>query len=84
MKQNLYVSFGFGFGIYLYITCFCYIAVDKVLFQLNVLIFCLFFPENICCGYSLEAPWGGGSNKYPQHMFLWRNQKNIYLIHSFI
>ena len=27
--------------------------------------------------YSLEAPWQGASNEYPQHMFLWRNKKNI-------
>ena len=25
--------------------------------------------ENICCGYSLEAPQQGASNEYPQHMF---------------
>ena len=25
--------------------------------------------ENICCGYSLESPWRGNSNEYPQHMF---------------
>ena len=28
-------------------------------------------------GYSLEAPHRGASNEYPQHMFLWRNKKNI-------
>ena len=32
----------------------------------------------MCCGYSLEAPHWGASNKYPQHMFSWRNKKNIY------
>ena len=37
----------------------------------------LFLHENICCGYSLEAPQQGASNEYPQHMFLWRNKKNI-------
>ena len=57
----------------------------------------LFLHENICCGYSLEAPcrgasneyhnicfcgeirkiWRGTSNEYPQHMFLWRNKKDI-------
>ena len=30
--------------------------------------------------YSLEAPQRGASNKYPQHMFLQRNKKNINLI----
>ena len=27
--------------------------------------------------YSLEAPRRGTSNEYPQHMFSWRNKKNI-------
>ena len=26
--------------------------------------------ENICCGYSLEAPWQGTSIEYPQHVFM--------------
>ena len=37
----------------------------------------LFLHKYICCGYSLEVPWQGTSNEYPQHMFLWRNKKNI-------
>ena len=37
----------------------------------------IFLDENICCGYSLEAPWRGASNEYPQHMFSSRNKKNI-------
>ena len=41
------------------------------------IIFFLFLHENICCGYSLEVPPRGASNEYPQHMFLWRNKKNI-------
>ena len=32
--------------------------------------------QNIDCGYSLEPPWRGGSNKYPQSMLLSRNKKN--------
>ena len=31
--------------------------------------------QNIDCGYSLEPPRRGGSNKYPQSMFLSRNKK---------
>ena len=31
--------------------------------------------QNIDCGYSLEPPWRGGSNQYPQSMFLSRNKK---------
>ena len=32
--------------------------------------------QNTDCGYSLEPPQRGGSNEYPQSMFLNRNQKN--------
>ena len=32
--------------------------------------------KNIDCTYSLEAPRRGGSNEYPQSMFLSRNKKN--------
>ena len=47
------------------------------------IIFFLFLDENICCGYSLEAPRFSyfltktASNEYPQHMFLSRNKKDI-------
>ena len=34
------------------------------------------FDQNIDCGYSLERPQRGGSNEYPQSMFLSRNKKN--------
>ena len=29
----------------------------------------------MCCRYSLEVPQWGASKEYPQHMFLWRNNK---------
>ena len=32
--------------------------------------------QNIDCGYSLEPLRRGGSNEYPQSMFLTRNKKN--------
>ena len=32
--------------------------------------------QNIDCGYSLEPPRRGGSNEYPQYMFLSRNKDN--------
>ena len=32
--------------------------------------------QNIDCGYSLEPPGRGGSNGYPQSMFLNINRKN--------
>ena len=34
--------------------------------------------QNIDCGYSLEPPRRGGSNEYPQSMFLSRNKKIMY------
>ena len=36
----------------------------------------LISARNIDCGYSLEPPRRGGSNEYPQSMFLSRNKKN--------
>ena len=50
------------------------------------MIFFLFLNENICCGYSLEAPWRGASNAYLQHMFSLRNTRgasNEYPQHMF-
>ena len=32
--------------------------------------------QNIDCRYSLEPPRRGGSNEYPQSMFLSKNKKN--------
>ena len=32
--------------------------------------------QNIYCEYLLEPTWRGGSNEYPQSMFLGRNKKN--------
>ena len=50
---------------------FLAIALDKMFFfNPKVLIFFLFLQENICCGYSLEAPRWGASNEYPQHIFV--------------
>ena len=46
-------------------------------FNWKVLLFFLFLHENICYWCSLEAPQWGASNEYPQHMFLWRNKKNL-------
>ena len=36
--------------------------------------------KKTCCGYSLEVPWQGASNGYPQHMFSWeKNNTNTFL-----
>ena len=40
------------------------------------LIFFHISAQNIDFGYSLEPPRRGGSNEYPQSMFLSRNKKN--------
>ena len=34
------------------------------------------YAQNIDCGYSLEPPRRGGSNEYPQSMFLSRTKTN--------
>ena len=60
------------------------LASDKTIFISELLIFFLYFHENICCGYSLEAPCQGASNEYPQHMFSKRNKKNIMWIPTLI
>ena len=61
---------------YPYDTIFpTYIAPGKKVFQ--VLFFSYFSMKNLCCGYSLEGPQWGASIEYLQHMFLWRNKKNI-------
>ena len=43
----------------------------------GVYIMFLIAAQNIDCWYSLEPPRRGGSNEYPQSMFLSRNVKNI-------
>ena len=41
----------------------------------NILIF-FTTAQNIDCGYSLEPPYRGGSNEYPQFMF-WAEIRTI-------
>ena len=43
----------------------------------GVYLFFLFLLQNIDCGYSLDSPLQGGSNVYPQSMFLAKIRKNI-------
>ena len=38
-------------------------------FRLKIVIFFLFFAQNIDCEYTLEPPQRGGSNEYPRSMF---------------
>ena len=38
----------------------------------------IFSAQNIDCGYSLEPPRQGGSNEYPQSMFLAEIRKIMY------
>ena len=45
-------------------------------FHIKFLILFHISAQNIDCGYSLEPPRRGGSNEYPQSMFLSRNKKN--------
>ena len=61
-----------------------YYNISKILppknvnFQIKILIFFNISAQNIDCWYSLEPPRRGGSNEYPQSMFLSRNKKIMY------
>ena len=51
-----------------------FLVVKKKFFTGKILVFFLFFAQNIDCGYTLEPPHlepprRGGSNEYPQSMF---------------
>ena len=48
----------------------------KNLSDINSDIFFHFSAQNIDYGYSLEPPRRGGSNEYPQSLFLSKNKKN--------
>ena len=50
-----------------------HIGLDKGGYPVNIF---LISPRKRC-GYSLEVHPRGASNEYPQHMFSWRNKKNI-------
>ena len=41
----------------------------NVNFQMKKYNIFLIFAQNIDCGYTLEPPYLGGSNEYPQSMF---------------
>ena len=47
----------------------------KIFIQKCQILF-IFLLKNIDFGYSLEPPRRGGSNEYPQSMFLSKNKKN--------
>ena len=49
---------------------------EKFSDQIKILIFFQISAQNTDCGYSIEPPRRGGSNEYPQSMFLSRNKKN--------
>ena len=54
-----------------------FLVLKKKIFTGKFLIFSYFY-QNIYCGYTLEPPWRGGSNEYPQSMFWSKNKKNRY------
>ena len=53
-----------------------FIAVKNENFQWKFFDIFLIFAQNIDCGYTLEPPWRGGCNEYPQSMFWSKNKKN--------
>ena len=42
---------------------------------------CINTPRNICCGYLLEVPRWGNSNKYPEQMFSEQRRKKKRTLH---
>ena len=50
----------------------------KFFFQIKILIFFFIFLLKTDCGYSLEPPRRGGSNEYPQSIFLTEIRKIMY------
>ena len=73
LKPHFYiVKLGFT-GVYI---IFLISAQKHRLWVLVRTAFFLFLLQNIDCGYSLEPPHRGGSNEYPQSMFLSKNKKN--------
>ena len=51
-----------------------YFTTKKENFQIKKSDIFYISAQNIDCGYSLEPPRRGGSNEYPQSMFLRRNK----------
>ena len=49
----------------------------RCFFSEKILISFSFLHENLCCGFTLEAPHGDASDEYPKHTFLLRIKKNI-------
>ena len=49
-------------------------------FQIKIFDIFHISAQNIDCGYSLEPPWRGGSNKYPQSMFWAEIRKIMYTL----
>ena len=48
--------------------------------KIKTLIFFHIYTQNIDFGYSLEPPQRGGSNEYPQSMFLAEMRKIMYIL----
>ena len=70
-------------------TCPCNVYPLKPHFYIEKLgfagiyIFSLFLIQNIYCGYSLEPPLRGGSNVYPQSIFLAKMLKYYFFVIKF-
>ena len=50
-----------------------------ILVSKNLKVFDIFliFAQNIDCEYTLEPPWGDGSNEYPQSIFWSKKKRKI-------
>ena len=56
----------------------------KCLIQTKIACIFLIATQKYMLSVLIKMPRQGASNEYPQHMFSWRNKKNIYLISPLI
>ena len=60
------------------IQIYCKISPPKAKFSDKISDTFHISPQNVDCGYSLEPPRQGGSNEYPQSIFLAEIRKLMY------
>ena len=58
------------------------LVVKMKIFHSKIFDIFLIYAQNIDCRYTLDPPRRGGSNEYPQSMFLSKNKKNRIPLHT--
>ena len=75
-KKSIWSHFYFSLRKHVYSNILKILPPKNENFQIKNSGIFLISARNIDCGYSLEPPRRGGSNEYPQSMFLSRNKRN--------